>query len=316
MEKFRKFHLQNIERQIDYTAIKNYNHLKKYLITDSELKIKAFTKIISIDDIKIEEIKLSLFLMYFETDDQYIYHIDKIINNNGKFMIHKSYKKYNYVHANKNCKLSLLDTRTTESITHYNEVVHGNICQALEQTKHLDGDYIEIGVYRGGSALTALNYMKYANIVRKTYLFDTFDGFDYKEATNSTETHWEKNNNHHKLWGVKRTMKKLNNLLNSKCPNQDFELIQLNICRDELPERIKKIVVANIDVDILEATQDALNKISKKMVKGGIIIAEDATSTPGLIGAFYAMEKFLETSEGKKYIKLHLIGQYFLIKMN
>ena len=49
------------------------------------------------------------------------------------------------------------------------------------------------------------------------------------------------------------------------------------------------------------------------MVKGGIIISEDP---PGLIGAFYAMEKFLETSEGKNYMKLHLLGQYFLIKLN
>jgi hypothetical protein len=35
-----------------------------------------------------------------------------------------------------------------------------------------------------------------------------------------------------------------------------------------------------------------------------------------LIGAFYAMEKFLETPLGKKFMKLHLVGQYFLIKIH
>ena len=83
-----------------------------------------------------------------------------------------------------------------------------------------------------------------------------------------------------------------------------------------MPDKIEKIVVANIDVDILDATRDALNKVDEKMVKGGIIICEDPTSTPGLIGAFYAMVKFLETLKGKNYMKLHLLGQYFLIKIN
>ena len=180
----------------------------------------------------------------------------------------------------------------------------------------MEGDYIEIGVYKGGSALTALNYMKYSNINRKSYFIDTYDGFNYEEASNSIETHWNKDNNNHQLWGIEETMRRINELLSNQCPAQDFKLIKSNICRDELPSEIKNIVVANIDVDIYEATRDAYNKVGEKIVKGGIIIAEDPTSTPALIGAFYAMEKFLETPLGKKFIKLHLLGQYFLIRMN
>ena len=78
---------------------------------------------------------------------------------------------------------------------------------------------------------------------------------------------------------------------------------------------VANIVVANIDVDLYDATRDAFSKVAEKMVKGGIIIAEDPTSTPALIGAFFAMEHFLKTDIGKKFMKLHLIGQYFLIKM-
>ena len=105
-------------------------------------------------------------------------------------------------------------------------------------------------------------------------------------------------------------------MLTEQCPKQKFELIKSNICTDKLPSIIENIVVANIDVDLFDATKDALNKVAEKIVKGGIIIAEDPTSTPALIGAFYAMEKFLETSKGKKFMKLHLLGQYFLIKMD
>ena len=305
-----------ITNSLDYTAINLNPDLKKYLVTDSELILPDFTKINSIDEIDNDEIKKSLFFIYFETDDQYLPHLDKIITEGGKYLITKDYEKYNYVHSNKNCKLALLDTINTPCPSHYNESIHQNICQALEQTKHLDGDYIEIGVYKGGSALTALNYIKHSQIQRKCYLFDTFDGFDYDEATKSVETHWNKFNDHHKLWGVDKTMEIVQNFLQSKCPEQHFKLIKSYICRDDLPDYIEKIVVANIDVDMLEATRDALNKVNKKMVKGGIIICEDPTSTPGLIGAFYAMEKFLETPEGKNYMKLHLFGQYFLIKLN
>ena len=158
--------------------------------------------------------------------------------------------------------------------------------------------------------------MKYSDIKRRSYLLDTFDGFDYDEATNSCETHWNKENNHHKLGGAENIMSYLQNLLYRECPNQDFKLIKSNICSDELPESIEKIVVANIDVDLYDATRDALNKVAPKIVKRGIIISEDPTSTPGLIGAFYAMEKFLETPLGKKFMKLHLGGQYFLIKID
>jgi len=157
--------------------------------------------------------------------------------------------------------------------------------------------------------------MKHSNIKRATYLLDTCDGVDYDEATDSSETHWKKNNDHHKLFGIDETMNYLNILLLRECPSQEFNLIKSNICSDALPREIDKIVVANIDVDIYDATRDALLKVSERMVTGGIIICEDPPSTPGLIGAYYAMEKFLATPSGKKYMKLHLCGQYFLIKM-
>lgn len=313
---YERFSNNQIIEQIDHIAVNSYSNYTKFLITNTNLIINDFIKISSIDDIKPDIITKCLFLLHFICDDEYIYHLDKIINNNGKFMIHSSYNKNIYLFTNKNCNFALSDTtKCNDEISHFDVIIHGNICQALEQTKHLEGNYVEIGVYKGGSALTSLNYMKHANIKRKSYFLDTYDGFDYDEATNSCETHWNKNNDHHILFGVEKTMKYIENILLRECPDQEFKLIQSNICTDELPDSIEKIVVANIDVDIYDATRDAFNKVAPKIVKGGIIIAEDPTSTPGLIGAFYAMEKFLETEMGKKFIKLHLVGQYFLIKL-
>jgi len=78
-------------------------------------------------------------------------------------------------------------------------------------------------------------------------------------------------------------------------------LIQNNICKDDLPKEIEKIAVANIDVDMYEPTLVALNKVSDLVVKGGVVIVEDATSTPCLYGAYLAMEEFLEFS--KPYVR-------------
>ena len=208
-----------------------------------------------------------------------------------------------------------IDNDCKRNSSNLRQIQHANICQALEQTRDLPGSYVEIGVYKGDSALTAINYMKYSNIIRESYFLDTYEGFDYTEAVNSSETHWKPNNNSHKIMPVDEHIKYVKDLLGSHSHNNNFNIVKSNICKDKLPDNIKNIAVANIDVDLYDATRDALEKVAPKIVKGGIIIAEDPTSTPYLIGAFYAMEKFLKTEEGKKFMKLHLLGQYFLIKM-
>lgn len=318
---FERFSYNNIGSQIDVQALHNTMNGDKriqhlYLITNTSLELQHFTKLNTIDEIDPNQISCSVFFLHFISDDEYLYHLDKIIKNQGKFVIQKVYAKNLFVHSSRMCRLALTDTlRRKDDISHFTEIIHGNICQALEQTKRLDGDYVEIGVYKGGSALTALNYMKHANIKRKSYFLDTYDGFNYTEADASSETHWNNQNNHHRLYGTDKTMEYIQKILSEECPEQEFSLIKSNICSQELPSSIQHIAVANLDVDLYDATRDGLNKLAPKIVKGGIIIAEDPTSTPGLIGAFYAMETFLETTLGKQFMKLHLSGQYFLIRM-
>ena len=103
-------------------------------------------------------------------------------------------------------------------------------------------------------------------------------------------------------------------IFNEEYQDIDFKIIKSNICEDNLPNEIKKISCANIDVDLLEATESALYKIAEKMPVGGIIICEDPTSTPACIGAFYAMETFLKSEQGKGFVKIHVSSQYFLLK--
>ncbi len=45
-------------------------------------------------------------------------------------------------------------------------------------------------------------------------------------------------------------------------------------------------------------------------------MCEDPVNTPFLYGAYYAMDEFLKSSEGKNFIKIFKRNHYFLIKQN
>lgn len=252
----------------------------------------------------------SLVIVYYTVDDLVLPILEHIIENNIKFIpIGGSDKK-----SNRFSRHAVLDTlmktlQKKDRLSHLRNIIHENICQALEYTKDLEGDYVEIGVYKGGSAYTAMMYCQLNSINRKFYLFDTFDGFNYEESSESSDILWKGT---HKLFGVNETIEYLNKTFSEFEGN--YSLIPSNIINDQLPEEIKKISLANIDVDLYEATYTALEKVSKLMVKGGIIICEDPKSTPMLYGAYYAMEKFLSSDHGLDFKKIDMIGQYFLIK--
>ena len=109
----------------------------------------------------------------------------------------------------------------------------------------------------------------------------------------------------------KKTKELLNKMFNEF---DNYKLVTNNICKDDLPREINKISLANIDVDLYEATLHSLKKISKKISKNGIIMCEDPVNTPFLYGAYYAMDEFLKSSEGINFIKIFKRNHYFLIK--
>ena len=304
--------------------------MKKYHITNKKIKIdNNWIQISSIDDISVSDINNSLFTLSFDADDEYLYHIEKIIDNGGKFEGKRKYSKRCFYHANRNTQLAINKTQMIANESKIMEfkppqklmtdrlsagqLVHSNICQVIEQTKLISGDYVEIGVFRGSCAATALNYMNMANIKRKAYFLDTYDGFNYEASKKSADVMW---NETHKVANTpEEHIKQLSSDFSKNFPNNDYKFVKSNICKDSLPREVTSIAVANIDVDLYDATLSALIKVDPLMRVGGIIICEDPTSTPACIGAFAAMENFLKTKARSHYMKINAIGQYFLIKI-
>jgi len=181
-----------------------------------------------------------------------------------------------------------------------------NIFQAINMTKKLQGVYVEIGTYKGDSANAALAYMKRSGISKKSFFLDTYEGFDYADASASVDCFW--------VWdkALQDTSRKL--VARRLQEYDDFKLVKCNIISDDLPDEIADIAVCNIDVDMYEAVKAALEKVKGKMVMGGVILLEDYGHTPLLIGAQVAVEEFLEVS-GEEFYGMYLqSGQYMLIK--
>lgn len=289
---------------------------KKYMFfitDDNSLMLDGFIKKNSIDGVDTDLIADSLFVVFFHTDDDYFYTLKKIKDYKGLFYSIPSYHpKTRYMWVDKNAAKAI-DAAASQvnNMSMYDFDVYENICQCINRTKDLDGDYVEIGVYKGGSALVALHYMSYAGIHRRAYFLDTFNGMTYQDAYQSSDIHWQGT---HVLWGVQDTMHYVERLL--KNTRENFNLVESNICQDSLPETLRQIAVCNIDVDLYEATLAALIKVAPLMVKGGIIMCEDPTSMPALGGALVAMDEFLLTPMGQNFIKILAGAHYLLIKIN
>lgn len=179
-----------------------------------------------------------------------------------------------------------------------------NIFQAIRMSADLNGCYVEIGTYRGDSARAALSYMKNSGIKKRAYFLDTYEGFSYAEAEKSSDCEWVNSHTDTSLDFVNKRLQEFSN----------YQLVKANIISDELPEEIMDIAVCNIDVDMLEAVEAALEKVRPKMVSGGIIIAEDFGHTPALLGAQYAVLKFLDLYKNEFYSMYLQSGQFLMIK--
>jgi len=296
------------------TARKEHPDKQVVLLSDAQFGNKTVCpQIRDIKDIK-DDLKKYIFVLFYTNDSDYEKPLELIRKSSGVFYaipIEKPVAEF----KDKNKRVKKTLERTKNDVLKYNLSKFDsddfqNIMQAIEITREVKGDYLEIGVYKGSSALAALYYMKDSNIKRSCWFLDTYEGFSYSAAENSFDRRWFKT---HKLWGKNKTVVNIKKLLaRTKIPNK---VIATDICFDNLSRGIKSIAVCNIDVDMYDAVLASLSKTAPLIERGGIIIAEDYGHTPGLIGAHLAVKNFLLSNLGKFFTPIYMeSGQLFLIK--
>lgn len=187
-----------------------------------------------------------------------------------------------------------------------------NLCQAMSMTKGLEGGaYIEIGTFRGSSGCALLSYLSKAGYEVDCYFLDYFEGFTYEEAKKASDNFWY---NTHGTEGPAVVGARFKRFESDKLK---ITVQKSNIITDELPSEIKQIRVANIDVDLYEATRAAFDKVAPLMMVGGVMICEDVGHTPRLIGARVAIWEWQQESElAKDFTVIQMeSGQAFCIRI-
>lgn len=264
----------------------------------------------SLDNLSDEEVEDSAFYLFFGADEDCIDPITRIIRCGGIFVPPMDFSKTIYSGVSRKVVNSILESNRILGTLFGGYDLHENLCQAVDMTQNVPGDFLEIGVFTGSSAITACTHMRNRGIQRRCWLMDTFEGFNYLESNVSADCIW---GGTHKV-SENTKLERIHGLL--KDVGQEITLVPGNICRDPLPAGIGKLALVNIDVDMYEAIEAGLQKVAPLVQKRGVIICEDAASTPSLYGAYVAMNEFLNSDLGKKFAKVFLRTQYFLIKVD
>ena len=145
------------------------------------------------------------------------------------------------------------------------------------------------------------------------YYFDVFSGFDYPEAAASSDVFWSGTHVTEGLLGVRERLQ----AYGAGVRGMNIHVERFNVITDPIPPGVRDagVRLANIDVDLYEATFSGLTRLAPLIVPGGIMICEDSGHTPLLIGALKAVEEFMATEAGSHFCRIDMpSGQTFLVR--
>lgn len=258
----------------------------------------------------------SIFVYACNSDSIGLPYIKEVVSGHGVFYPVQVYQPSSYFHINDTARKVVEYEYKRQTAEKFCKFDFGpgdalNLAQAIAITSRTNGDYVEIGCFRGSSACVALSYMRAIGLPRRCFFLDVFEGFTYQVARDSPDIMWADTHGTEGLETVKAR------ILECSATKKGLfaDVIKSNIICDDLPEQIADIALANIDVDLYEAVSAALLKVAPKMAVGGIIIVEDPGHTPALIGSRLALEEFLSTPIASCFTPIYLeSGQTFLIK--
>ena len=141
-----------------------------------------------------------------------------------------------------------------------------SLWKLIEQVKHLEGDVIEVGVWRGGSGCLLAYKCKQEKIGAKVYLCDTYEGV---VKAGKRDYFWE--GGEVSDTSVERVEKLL----------KQFGLENFQILKGMFPEDTghhlinKKLRMCHIDVDVYQSAKDVLDWVWGKLEVGGVIVFDD-----------------------------------------
>lgn len=134
---------------------------------------------------------------------------------------------------------------------------------AAEQVLPIDGDFVECGVYRGFSSAVIADYMRFGNIDKTFYLYDTFEGIpDEYNSENRDAPEYAAPGIYESV--VQRFARFKNVRIVKGIVPDTFT--------DVLPE---KIALLHMDLNSSKAEVAALDVLFDRVSSGGVIVFDD-----------------------------------------
>lgn len=171
-----------------------------------------------------------------------------------------------------------------------------------------EGEWIQIGVGKGGGALFLKALMKDLLINQKLYLIDTFGTIPISDINQTKDLEFIK-----QLGLSEQGLSKNNFLVDVKKLIKSFNLfdniivIEQDVNYFPTSKRPDKIALLHIDVDFYEATLSSLEMFYENVIPGGIIIIDDYFME--LLNCKEAVDHFFE----KRGVKLEKHSVMFSI---
>ncbi|QKG80636.1 TylF/MycF/NovP-related O-methyltransferase [Tenuifilum thalassicum] len=150
---------------------------------------------------------------------------------------------------------------------------------------NIPGDFVECGVWRGGSAMLITYTLLDLNVVdRKIYLYDTFQGMprptenDYRVSDKNIRAFdkWKKNQkeNYNSLCYASLSVVKKNMAL-TKYPSNNIVFVKGKV-EETIPNTMpSKIAILRLDTDWYESTKHELIHLFPLLAKNGVLIVDD-----------------------------------------
>ena len=159
----------------------------------------------------------------------------------------------------------------------------GKILEIARECLAHDGDYVELGCYKGDTSLLLAEILKGSN--KKLYIYDSFEGLPEKSSLDESAVGEEFKSG--ELYVTKREVKE--RFLRANLPvtiNKKAWFNELN--DDDLPE---KIAFAFLDGDFYESIRDSLKLVEGKIAENGVMIVHDYNN-PALPGVKRAVDEW------------------------
>jgi len=180
-----------------------------------------------------------------------------------------------------------------------------SLCNAVNYLvkNKVEGDFVECGVWRGGSTMAAIDTLiKAGDKSREIYLYDTFEGMSEPTELDKISTGTGANelmetsdkNDATSVWCYSALEEVQQNVGTLKYPASKVHYVKGKV-EDSIPGTIpQKIALLRLDTDWYESTAHELKHLYPLLVPGGVIIIDDYGHWEG---ARKAVDEYIEAEK-------------------